>query len=290
PRSPQRKRTRVATRRRRPGTQGRCRQPPRALLRGSRRQARSRRRRLHHSSRFTPTEIGHRTRYRSVPLRHTSPQEHPYRQAETILTEEISENIHRTTSRSATPEAGGLPNGIRKRITELIRSEAESENGQITMKMNSLVDAEMIEALYDASQAGTQIDLIVRGICCLRPGDPEYSKNITVRSLVGRYLEHSRIYRFGREERQYLIGSADLMPRNLDRRVEALTPITDSALQLRLDEVLDVLLADDELAWVLDHTGAWTKVPTEKGVNAHVSLQGLADARGRFAISGTPAV
>ncbi|MPZ52802.1 MAG: polyphosphate kinase 1 [Acidimicrobiia bacterium] len=176
------------------------------------------------------------------------------------------------------------PNGIRRRILDLIRLESETGNGQITMKMNSLVDAGMIEALYEASQAGVEIDLIVRGTCCLRPGVPGFSENIRVRSIVGRYLEHSRIYRFGRAgaERSYLIGSADLMPRNLDRRVEALTPITDPRLRGRLDETLEVLLADDELAWELDSNGTWTRVPIETGVNAHVSLQGLADARGRW--------
>jgi polyphosphate kinase len=169
------------------------------------------------------------------------------------------------------------PNGIRNRLTELIEEEASRAVGQITLKMNSLVDARMIESLYEASRAGTRIDLIVRGICCLRPGVEGLSENIRVRSIVGRYLEHSRIFRFGARgrTRHYYIGSADLMPRNLDRRVEALAPITDPGLQFRIDEFLDVLLADDNLAWELDTDGSWHRVV----VDSHVALQELARAR-----------
>lgn len=173
------------------------------------------------------------------------------------------------------------PSGIRPRILELIDQEAGRRDGHITMKMNSLVDAEVIAALYDASQAGSRIDLIVRGICCLRPGVEGLSENIRVRSIVGRYLEHSRIYRFGARgrSRQYLLGSADLMPRNLDRRVEALAPVDDPALQFRLDEILDVVLSDDNLAWRLQPDGTWMRVPETTGTDAHVALQDLALAR-----------
>jgi polyphosphate kinase len=173
------------------------------------------------------------------------------------------------------------PNGIRNRITELIEAEAARPDGLITLKMNSLVDPGIIESLYAASQAGARRDLIVRGICCLRPGVPGLSENITVRSLVGRYLEHSRIYRFGARgrERHYYIGSADLMERNLDRRVEALAPVLDPGLQFRLDEILDVLLMDDNLAWALDGEGRWSRVSPGNDVDAHVALQDLALAR-----------
>ena len=151
--------------------------------------------------------------------------------------------------------------------------------------MNSLVDPEMIDALYDASQAGVEIDLIVRGICCLRPGVPGLSDDIRVRSIVGRYLEHSRIYYFangaGPGKPMYLIGSADLMPRNLDRRVEALVPVEAPALQARLQEVLDVNLADDVLAWELDADGGWHRVPTVHHNDAHRRLQELALSRAR---------
>jgi polyphosphate kinase len=175
------------------------------------------------------------------------------------------------------------PGGLREWIAELIAREAAVDGGRITMKMNSLVDPELIDALYEASRAGTRIDLIVRGICCLRPGVPGLSETIRVRSIVGRFLEHSRIYHFangdGRGQPIYLIGSADLMPRNLDRRVEVLTPIDDVALQAQLQQVLDVNLADDELAWELQPDGSWRKVPRALGVHTHRALERLAGDR-----------
>ena len=173
------------------------------------------------------------------------------------------------------------PTTLRPRVLELIRREADADDGDIVLKMNSLVDAEIIEALYDASTAGTRVRLIVRGICCLRPGVPGLSDTIEVRSIVGRYLEHSRLYRFGSAARgrDYLIGSADLMPRNLSRRVEAVTPIEDPALQTRLDRILDVLLADDELAWRMAPDGRWDRVPVTEKIQAHELLQDLAQGR-----------
>jgi polyphosphate kinase len=175
------------------------------------------------------------------------------------------------------------PVTMRQRILDLIRRETQADDGRITLKMNSLVDADMIDALYEASQSGTEVDLIVRGICCLRPGLPGLSERIHVRSLVGRYLEHSRIFRFGRPERavDHYIGSADLMPRNLDRRVEAATPVTDAALAARLDEILEVSLADDVLSWELDSDGRWRKVPTTAGIDAQQRLQESAAERAR---------
>lgn len=171
------------------------------------------------------------------------------------------------------------PITLRSRLLELIRMETGAPDGRIVMKMNSLVDAEMIDALYEASRAGTDIDLIVRGICCLRPGVPGMSEHIRVRSIVGRYLEHSRIYRFGSEQRgvRFFIGSADLMPRNLDHRVECVTEVLDRGLQGRLDEILRVNLEDDVLAWELG-PGGWKKVPTVRGVETHTFLQRLAEA------------
>jgi polyphosphate kinase len=165
------------------------------------------------------------------------------------------------------------PHYLRPRLLDLIHGQAR-EGGRIVLKMNSLVDPDMIDALYEASQAGADIDLIVRGICCLRPGVPGLSDRIRVRSIVGRYLEHSRVFRFGeREETEHYIGSADLMQRNLNRRVEAVVPVTDPALAARLDEILSIGLEDDALAWTLAPEGSWSKVPTERGSNTHLRLQ-----------------
>ena len=166
------------------------------------------------------------------------------------------------------------PVELRPRMLEMIREETEAEDGHIVAKMNALVDTEIIDALYEASQAGTRVDLIVRGICCLRPGIEGLSENIAVRSIVGRFLEHSRIYRFGRPERgfRYFIGSADMMPRNLDRRVEVLTPVEDEGLQVRLEEVLDVSRADDHLSWVLQPDGSYIRRGKKNDVDAHHTL------------------
>ena len=148
------------------------------------------------------------------------------------------------------------------------------------MKMNALVDPETIEALYAASAAGTPIDLLVRGICCLRPGVPGLSETIRVRSLLGRFLEHSRVYRFGADPdtAEYLIGSADIMPRNLDRRVEALVPVRAPALRRRLGEILEVELSDDTQVWELAADGTWKRLATTAGVDAHRVLMARAVA------------
>jgi polyphosphate kinase len=183
------------------------------------------------------------------------------------------------------------PRTLRQSFVGLIRQEVEAVRdglpGRIVMKMNALADPELVDELYAASRAGVEIDLIVRGICCLVPGVPGQSETIRVRSLVGRYLEHSRIYYFanGNEPGQarYLIGSADLMPRNLDRRVEALVAVTAPDLQARLQEILDIELADDVLAWELEADGTWHRLPgaadPRHGNNAHRRLQELAVAR-----------
>jgi polyphosphate kinase len=174
------------------------------------------------------------------------------------------------------------PSHLRHALVERIEEQAElGPDGRITMKMNSLVDPALIDTLYDASQRGVRIDLVVRGICCLRPQVPGLSDTIRVRSIVGRFLEHSRVYRFGPEAdtAEYLIGSADLMPRNLDHRVEALVPVITPRLRARLAEMLELDLADDVLAWELRPDGTWQKVPTTSGISTHRALQELALAR-----------
>ena len=171
------------------------------------------------------------------------------------------------------------PHYLRPQMIELIRGQGRP-GGRIVLKMNALVDPDMIDALYEASAAGAEIDLIVRSICCLRPGIPGQSERIRVRSLVGRYLEHSRIFRFGEhDEVTHYIGSADLMQRNLDRRVEALVPVDDPALAARLDQILEVLMQDDTLAWTLGADGTWTKIRGERGIDAQLRLQELAVER-----------
>jgi polyphosphate kinase len=170
------------------------------------------------------------------------------------------------------------PVTLRSKIAELIAEQARP-GGRITMKMNSLVDARMIDGLYAASQRGCEVDLVVRGICCLRPGVPGLSDNIRVRSVVGRFLEHSRVFRFGSPgEARHFIGSADLMPRNLDHRVECVTEVLDPDLQARLDEIFDLNARDDVLAWELGPEG-WTKVPTTTRFESQGTLQRLAEER-----------
>jgi polyphosphate kinase len=156
------------------------------------------------------------------------------------------------------------PRDLRNRLRELIRNEIRfGPEGRITLKANSIADTEMTELLYEASNAGVHVDLVIRGICCLRAGVTGLSENIRVRSILGRYLEHSRIYRFGHgdvdDQPLYLIGSADLMPRNLDRRVEVLVPIEHPRHREWLDAVFDFDLADDIVRWELQPDDAWTR-------------------------------
>jgi polyphosphate kinase len=156
------------------------------------------------------------------------------------------------------------PSWLREPLIEQIdRTIAAHEAGQecrIVMKMNSLVDRRCIQALYRASRAGVPVDLNLRGICCLLPGVPGVSETINVVSVVGRFLEHSRVFAFHRgDEHTYYIGSADLMPRNLDTRVELVTPVEDEELKAELSDTLERCLADDTFGWRLDAQGGWTR-------------------------------
>ncbi len=168
------------------------------------------------------------------------------------------------------------PASMRSRLRSLILNEAEyGDSGRIRAKMNSLVDSEMIEAFYQASSAGVQIELVVRGMCSLRAGVPGLSENITVRSILGRYLEHARLYWFAHgddEGAQFLLGSADLMTRNLDRRVEALAPVHDLKCQQQFTTWFEANLADDRRAWKLASDGTWLPPDPAGKYEMHVEL------------------
>jgi polyphosphate kinase len=159
------------------------------------------------------------------------------------------------------------PFGLQDRVIELIERERErarkGEPARIMAKMNSLVDPSVIRALYQASQAGVQIDLLVRGICCLRPGVSGVSDNIRVTSIVDRFLEHSRIFCFGSPERtEVYLSSADWMPRNFQRRVEVIFPVEDAAIRARLlEEILGLGLRDNVKAQTLLPDGSYMRVP-----------------------------
>ncbi len=176
-----------------------------------------------------------------------------------------------------------LRDGLIGEIERTIEQHSRERPARIAMKMNSLVDGRCIRALYRASQAGVQVDLNVRGICCLRPGVPGVSENIRVVSIVGRFLEHSRIYTFdGAGERHVWIASADLMPRNLDHRVELATPVETPDLQDELLDTLERAFADNTNAWVLGADAVWRRRhpgPDERPRNLHGELMALYTAR-----------
>lgn len=162
------------------------------------------------------------------------------------------------------------PLGLHEAVLGLIAREAEQARhgkpARIVAKMNSLVDEDVIEALYRASQAGVQITLLIRGICCLRPGVPNVSENIEVRAIVDRYLEHGRVFRFsngGKEE--IYISSADWMPRNFHRRVEVMVPIDDPGLRIKLSDHLSLQLLDNVKAWALQSDGSYQRVQIKPG-------------------------
>jgi polyphosphate kinase len=162
------------------------------------------------------------------------------------------------------------PVNMRERFLQLISREIEHQKqghpSYIIAKMNSLVDPEIISALYEASQVGVGIDLIIRGMCCLRPGVTGLSDHIRAISVIGRFLEHSRIFYFanGGKEEVY-IGSADWMPRNLDTRVEVVTPVEEPHLVHELKQILDIILADNRQAWDLKSDGTYVQRSPKEG-------------------------
>jgi polyphosphate kinase len=171
------------------------------------------------------------------------------------------------------------PGSMRDRIVDLIRREIQhalaGRPARILAKMNSLVDLDVMVALYEASRAGVTVDLIVRGICCLRPGVPGVSDRIRVISVIGRFLEHSRAWHFGNGgDEQVFISSADWMPRNLDRRIEAAVPIEDRAHRETVRDLLELMWRDDRQAWDLSADGRWCQRtgPAETAAGTHQLL------------------
>ncbi len=181
-----------------------------------------------------------------------------------------------------------LRDGIIAEIDSTIAAREAGEDVRIAMKMNSLVDKRCIRALYRASQAGVRVQLNIRGICCLRPGVPGVSENIEVVSVVGRFLEHSRIYAFERGDEQTIyIGSADLMPRNLDTRVELMAPVCEKALRVELMDAFERCMTDDANAWTLGEDGAWTRrTPSDPPRSAQAALMAHAASRGGESAAG----
>ena len=178
------------------------------------------------------------------------------------------------------------PNGMREslieQITQTVAAHERGEHARIALKMNSLVDRRIIRALYRASRVGVPVALNVRGICCLRPGVEGVSERISVVSVLGRFLEHSRVYAFERGEQTcVLIGSADLMPRNLDTRVELITPVADDVLREDLLDTLERSLATDVGAWELRPDGSWSmRIPGDTPRSVQQELMALHAARG----------
>jgi polyphosphate kinase len=168
----------------------------------------------------------------------------------------------------------GLREGLLERIREVRRAAADGEEARIRIKVNNLNDEELSGELYRASQEGAKIDIVARSICTLRPGVPDLSETIRVRSILGRFLEHSRFFIFDAgDKRTFLLGSADLMPRNLDHRIELLAPVEDGRAQQELIRAFDVLLSDNASAWEMSSEGRWMKLRPKKGSRGRQAQQ-----------------
>jgi len=214
-----------------------------------------------------------------------------------LFTRDVVNLFHYLTGHAQAPTCTTLlvaPTTMRPRILELIEREIvhqrEGRPARIIAKMNQLEDPDVIEALCEASAAGVSIDLIIRGFCCLRPGVPGKTENIRVRSIIGRFLEHSRVFYFanGREkplEGEFFIGSADWMVRNLSKRVEVVTPVFVEGLKAKLWEFLDVCLRDRRQAWVLGRDGKYSQLKPEghseapEAIGTHQTMMNLMRAR-----------
>lgn len=207
------------------------------------------------------------------------------------ITEDIADLFNHLTGFGRVPKYRKLlvapehmRDGIIALIDDVVAKHTAGTPGRIEMKLNSVIDADVIRALYRASQAGVPVDLNVRGICGLRPGLPGVSETIRVTSIVGRFLEHTRILAFTvGDQTSYWIGSADMMVRNLDNRVEAFTPVEDPVACEELAAILDICRRDTALSWVLSADGSWSRVPAGPGdaLNAHEALMDRAIAASR---------
>ncbi|HIP52146.1 MAG TPA: RNA degradosome polyphosphate kinase [Campylobacterales bacterium] len=192
---------------------------------------------------------------------------------------DVTKFFHFITGFSTHSELNTLtlsPEHIKPKLISMIENETTyKENGHIVLKANSLVDPDIAQSLYKASIAGVKVQLIIRGVCVLRPGIKGVSENITVHSIIGKYLEHPRIYVFKHDENKCYISSADLMPRNLIRRIEILTPIQEPALQQKIKQLLSLQLQDNQLSWKLKCSGEYKQVKQgdAKAINNHAILE-----------------
>ena len=205
------------------------------------------------------------------------------------ITEDVADTFNFLTGFAQTPHfrkvlvaPQGLRSGLIAQIDEVVKKHRAGVPGRIVWKLNAIIDGEVIRALCAASRAGVPVDLIVRGVCGLRPGVPGVSDGIRVRSVVGRFLEHSRIFAFtSGDQTQYFIGSADIMGRNLDARVELVTPVEDEIAKDELRVILQAALADDDLAWALQPDGTWHRVEGPLDVAPHNSHNDLMERAAR---------
>jgi len=213
------------------------------------------------------------------------------------ITRDVVNLFHHLTGRSQTPDCAELlvaPATMRPRLLDLIRREIANKRAnlpaRIIAKMNQLEDPEIIEALCEAAAAGVPVDLIVRGFCCLRPGVPARTEGLRVRSIIGRFLEHSRIFHFAAALEDpaagdFLIGSADWMHRNLSKRIEVVTPVLAKEAKEKLWEVLDVCLRDRRQAWLLGEDGVYSRLDPgdaksgPEALGTHATLMDLARRR-----------